>query len=168
MRAGKAPDWLKRSAAAAQRRRTGSVTPDPCRESHLLRSERLHICSSSPIPGPCPPPGPTPRLAVFTALRCKVGSHSHPNPPKAAVPFTGCLWGPACTGSLLRDDSLSSAGLSSSCVAPEGVSLWIPPPHPHPPGHGCSAPLNNSRVPALIPADDLQNGSGSHLGLRGV
>ncbi|CAB1436480.1 unnamed protein product [Pleuronectes platessa] len=57
---------------------------------------------------------------AFTVSRCKVGSYSRPNPPKSPCLSPGWARGEAGQSPQVQqreDDSLSSAGLSSSCVA---------------------------------------------------
>lgn len=96
---------------------------------------RLPVCTAVRSGGPSVFSVPSPRGPIPSHSRCKVGSHSHPNPPKAPLSFPAgpyrCSPGP--------DDSLSSAGLSSSCVALRPSAGGFPPR-----GHSCSYALNNT------------------------
>lgn len=97
------------------------------------------VRSAAPVSSPFPPLGTD--TEGRRAIQSKVGSHSHPNPPKAPLSFPARSVERQASlhrCSLGQDDSLSSAGLSSSCVALRISAGGFPA------GHSCSYALNNT------------------------
>lgn len=78
---------------------------------------------------------------IYKVSRCKAGSHSHPNPPKAPLFFpAGSMEMQASLHRciLVQNDSHSLTGLSSPCVALRHSTGGFPV------GHSCSYTLNNT------------------------
>lgn len=100
---------------------------------------RLHL----PVAAPgADTEGAAKPFSVFTVLRCKVGSHSHPNPPQSSpLPPPRRLWRrrPVSTGASWHE-------MTSSLQRGLAALVWLLKPFSPemPPSYGCSYTLHST------------------------
>ncbi|XP_071326693.1 uncharacterized protein [Trachinotus anak] len=145
-------------SAVCQRRPAGlhSSTSDSLLHHPRAGCLRIKVCaesctsSTAPVSSPPPPSGLVPEAVnPFTAFQVQSGLLFSPKSSQSSLRFPGRACGEAGQSPQVQpreDDSLSSAGLSSSCVAARLSASGFPG------GRSCSYTLNNTGTVLLSTA----------------